>query len=621
MSGGMRGPVRRAQLIAPFGVGALTVLRDGTSVIVAGLDHWYKNADGRTDNVNPSEFEISEWRLQEALGVKALRQPPDFRRRRPYQSIPNTELTLPALRFPQYHFCPDCRVLTKIPLSASGTIECSRCKSEGKKRVLHQVPFVAMCEEGHIRDFPWREWVHETLESKCNGDLRLIGRGGTTLASQVVRCSCGKSRSLAGAIGSQLNIKGSHSKDKTSILCQGMRPWLGDIMGEGCGAALRGSLRSASNLYFAQVRSAIYLPRSVEMAPEKLIETLSQPHCRIILNFLEAPTATKVREVLPDEVIGYTDEQIEAAIRFLLSETPEQASEQGPTNEDPETRFRRAEYATLQTECDNEVLKITEANLGELDDVFRAYFEKLMLVTKLRETRALVGFTRVYPETNRSPEQLRKLLWRTPESSASWLPAYQVFGEGIFLKFREEPLREWESRGDVIDRISPLIQRHHQMLADRRARPRPLTARFVLLHTLAHLLINRLTYECGYGSSSLRERLYVSMDSTSPMAGILIYTAAGDSEGTMGGLVRMGEPRRFAPLVRNAISQAKWCSSDPVCMELGQLGGQGPGSCNLAACHNCALLPETACEEFNHFLDRALVVGTPENPRLGYLCL
>jgi hypothetical protein len=93
------------------------------------------------------------------------------------------------------------------------------------------------------------------------------------------------------------------------------------------------------------------------------------------------------------------------------------------------------------------------------------------------------------------------------------------------------------------------------------------------------------------------------------MAGILIYTASGDAEGTMGGLVRMGRPGALEQVLQRALEGAKWCSADPVCMETGALGGQGPDSCNLAACHNCALVPETACEEFNRFLDRALLVG------------
>lgn len=156
------------------------------------------------------------------------------------------------------------------------------------------------------------------------------------------------------------------------------------------------------------------------------------------------------------------------------------------------------------------------------------------------------------------------------------------------------------------------------MRRDRGLASKPVTPRFLLLHTLAHILINQLTFECGYSSASLRERLYVSEDQNHPMSGVLIYTAAGDSEGTLGGLVRMGRPGNLEPVLERTLASAEWCSSDPVCMELGEAGGQGPDSCNLAACHNCSLVPETSCESFNRFLDRWTLVGSPEDASPGF---
>jgi hypothetical protein len=200
------------------------------------------------------------------------------------------------------------------------------------------------------------------------------------------------------------------------------------------------------------------------------------------------------------------------------------------------------------------------------------------------------------------------------------LPAYVVYGEGIFIELKEERLQGWlDKHGDEVhQRIATLVKKYEKVKEERKLRERPLTPRFILLHTFAHLLMNRLTFECGYSSAALRERLYVSDNPDTPMAGILIYTAAGDSEGTMGGLVRMGKPVNFEPMVRAALEAASWCSADPVCMEVGRRGGQGPDSCNLAACHNCALVPETACEEFNRFLDRGIVVGDVDNRNLGF---
>jgi hypothetical protein len=245
-----------------------------------------------------------------------------------------------------------------------------------------------------------------------------------------------------------------------------------------------------------------------------------------------------------------------------------------------------------------------------------------MLVHKLRETRALAGFTRVVAETGDDLDRLKSLMWKnSPKYENSWLPAYLVFGEGIFIELDEERLQTWERNPRVVERIAPLAQRDQQMRATKGLPPRPIWPRYVLLHTLAHMVMNRLTFECGYSSASLRERLFASANPAGPMAGILIYTAAGDAEGTMGGLVRMGKPGYLEPVIQRALEAAGWCSADPVCMEMGSSGGQGPDSCNLAACHNCALVPETACERFNRYLDRALVVGNLSDPRTGYFML
>lgn len=229
----------------------------------------------------------------------------------------------------------------------------------------------------------------------------------------------------------------------------------------------------------------------------------------------------------------------------------------------------------------------------------------------------MAGFTRVFPGTAGRIRELKTMLARSMPAE-TWLPAYIVHGEGLYFELAHERLAAWEQQENVIARVAPLARRFGALQDQRRLDAREISPRFVLLHTLAHLLINQLTFDCGYSSASLRERLYASADPHMPMAGVLIYTANGDSEGTMGGLVRMGKPGNIEPVIHKALLGAQWCSADPVCMEVGSQSGQGPDSCNLAACHSCALVPETACEEFNRFLDRGLVVGTPDDPSLGF---
>ena len=68
--------IRRAQLVSPFGVGAMSVLVNGTSVVTAGLDHWYPEDSPDFDS---SEYTEHDWRLEARLHVSEFRLPPDFR--------------------------------------------------------------------------------------------------------------------------------------------------------------------------------------------------------------------------------------------------------------------------------------------------------------------------------------------------------------------------------------------------------------------------------------------------------------------------------------------------------------------------------------------------------------
>jgi hypothetical protein len=284
--------------------------------------------------------------------------------------------------------------------------------------------------------------------------------------------------------------------------------------------------------------------------------------------------------------------------------------------DDDDTEFRRQEYLALRQDADDgrpkRNLLVKSRPIAHYGPIVRESFARISLVHKLRETRVFCGFSRLFPEDGLTRDERRRLIAERPPI---WLPAAEVRGEGIYLELKETAVQDWLAR---VPEVMPHLQRMNSSLAKilaRRHQPsRVVSPRFVLLHTLAHSLINQLVYECGYGSASLRERIY-SDDGSRPMAGLLLYTAAGDSEGTMGGLVSMGEPGRLEGVIARAIDKARWCSADPVCIDS---PGQGPDSCNLAACHACALLPETSCEQQNRLLDRAVLIGTLETPDLGF---
>ncbi len=199
---------------------------------------------------------------------------------------------------------------------------------------------------------------------------------------------------------------------------------------------------------------------------------------------------------------------------------------------------------------------------------------------------------------------------RLARAAPRWLPCSEVRGEGIFLRLPEDRVAAWEHEYHGSDSAQALRQAHRDWRERRNLPPDDgwPGERYVLLHSLAHALIRELALECGYTASSLRERIYASAGSDDePMAGVLIYTAAADSEGTLGGLVSLGEPDELGPLLRNALERAQLCSSDPLCAEHDP---RSDGSVHAAACHACQFASETSCERGNRFLDRATLVST-----------
>jgi hypothetical protein len=246
---------------------------------------------------------------------------------------------------------------------------------------------------------------------------------------------------------------------------------------------------------------------------------------------------------------------------------------------------------------------LADGQLTPLLETLDAQVERVVVATRLREVRALQSFSRLSPDGKQLSPHLE-------HDNITWLPAIEVFGEGVFLSLDEASVSNWEINPHVAERAATLDERREHSLFG--ARLAPASPRFLLLHTLAHLLIRQLAFDCGYAASSLRERIYAkTSDEGDPQAGILLYTAAGDVEGTLGGLVRQGEPPRLARTLLRALQSAAWCSADPLCRES---SGQGFQSLNLGACHACSLVSETSCASFNLLLDRVMVVGSDELP-------
>jgi len=607
-------PIRRGQLISPFGVGAMVSFPRDEALMTAGLDAWTAQAKKQC----PVDWLIREERLEARLGVSHLRLPPDHRDSGVGVQLPNQDV--PFVRFPRWHYCHYCGGMEELSLFGNR----QRCKAlawptrncvqRARRPWVIPVRFVTACRKGHIEDFPFMAWVHRGLQGGPDCRLRLqAGRSSAGLTGIKIMCTCGQNRSLGGIF--DFNDQDGGALHRIGCDCQGFRPWLGEWENPpGCGEFLQVVQRGASNVYFPQVMSSIYLPLWAEAAAGGIVKALEDPRIWGPLSSGLVDGKVSVdRCAMVASMRNLDPKELYAAAQRKLQGIPEPSVLIAQTEE----AFRRSEYDALKAGrgAAQSDLLIETARLSGYTSPVSTSFSHLALVHKLRETRALAGFTRILPpDGNLTSPRLQKLAL---DRRIDWLPAMIVRGEGIFAEFDTGRIDAW-MRGipRIVERVGDLNSRYNQRRTDQGQPQRPLSPQFVLLHTFAHAVINQLSYDCGYGSASLRERLYCDLaDPANSMCGVLIYTASGDSEGSMGGLVRQASQGLFENIVLRAIQKAAWCSSDPICVES---LGQGAENCNLAACHSCCLLPETSCEEGNRLLDRALLVGTPREPDIGF---
>lgn len=619
-------PIRRTQLISPFGIGAMVDFPKDESLMPAGLDAW---PAAKQPCPPDSGWLVREERLEGRLGVSHFRLPPDHRDAD--NGVGWANVDVPFVRFPRWHYCHHCGGMDFLPIYSGTRQRCAgrlypqqNCakKREYRKPFLIPVRFVTVCGKGHIEDFPFMEWVHRGVPfDHVEHKLRMrAGRSSAGLSGIKIECSCGKEQSLGNVFDFDKNANcGPLSGNDVKCFCNGLRPWLGeaDSAKTHCGGNLRAVQRGAANVYFPQVVSSIYLPLWAEQTDRDVVVALEDGPTWDILSqgLLDGTHIDPMRCELVAAPLRLDPQKLLVAAQRKLAGKAASGLEASVTTD--EESFRRSEYQAL---CDGRGdertdLFVEKAELSDYDQTVAKFFSRIRLVHKLRETRALAGFTRLLPpDGSLASDRLQRL--KLDEAAIDWLPAIKVFGEGIFLEIAEDCLEKWiRERAALRPEIATLV-RHYNAARVLRGQPqRNITAKFLLLHTLAHALMNQLSFDCGYGSASLRERLYCDFTNPEkPMHGFLIYTASGDSEGSMGGLVRQGKAGRLESTLIRALQRAAWCSSDPVCIES---TGQGADNANLAACHGCSLLPETSCEEGNRLLDRALLVGTPARPEIG----
>ena len=605
-------PVRLSHLLRECSVGA----------IVRGPDSLMVVQDVRTwdrPGTDPLDREIRYVdRVRSALGIeRALCAPP-----RAVERDGTVIGWVPALRFPAWMRClnPKCGLLHHAPwrnrragddgprpaetrsASAGGAgEECSDCGSR-----LEQTPWVLVHEDGYLADVPWHLLAHGDVRNpeqrQCRPDwthpyLKLEETG----AGRIVRCTrCGSNAGLPSGARMPFPLR------------TWQQPWMREPPAQAPEApALLVEINDV-RVHSASTRTALVIPpesriRRGTVTDRLYSSTRSQRSIRSARNRLARKSA--VRQLARE--YRCTDKEIEDAIekidggyplhgrtftagdlladeyRALIEEIPDLGED-----EDFVTEHHTHGWKALGRTLDAGTARRTVNAVSHL-----------AAVNRLKEIMVLKGFQRAGSERITPPDV-------TGESP--WLPALELYGEGIFFTLDEALLQRWESGRVLQERVDAFAKRHVQRAGQGILELEvEVSPRFLLCHTLAHLMIRALDAEAGYPAASLKERIYCATGKA-PMAGILIYVAVADEEGSLGGLMELARPERFLRLLTGAFEAAAWCSLDPVCAEQ---EGHGPDLLNRAACHACALVPETSCPYGNVLLDRGFVRGAaPDLP-------
>lgn len=594
--------VRAAQAVLQYGVGAMVDFPDQT-LVTSAPEYW------------SGTNRIFDDRFAKALDVDYFALPTD----------------IAYARFPEWYFCPKCR--TFQPLSkwiaeykrkAKGKsleldenmvthMQCPQCKQD-----LVVARIVTVCEDGHLNDFPWVKWVHARSKKPICGNPSLKFKTGASgsegLEGLTIECACGAHSTLKDAFDKDIFEKMDHEEGSFGFKCEGCHPF--KHTKDACGKYPRTVQRGASSVYFPVTHSSLVIPPYADKLNTKIEQSNAYEEC---ITIIADEDTVEEKEKLIRKRLSKWAEKIALEIGALKSDvekilTAKWLDTSSEVIDVTSVKYRFEEYMALTGE-----ISTPKGSLGDfsreampIEEYGLPHIKSISLVDKVRVVNALTGFSRINPAMNK--DDVGFVSVKRPETR--WYPAYEVRGEGIFIEFNQQDIDKWvEENPEVARRASHLNDNYANSFIGQN-HPRHISPKFIMLHTISHLLITQLSFECGYSIASLSERLYCSeLSDGKEMAGILIYTASGDSEGTLGGLVRQGRQDAFPRIFKKAVNSAKTCSNDPVCI---MSHGQGRDSLNLAACHACALLPETCCEERNAFLDRGMIIGTFEDRNIGF---
>ena len=593
------GQVRPSQLLWTYGPGALIDLPN-LSVITMGLDRW------DIDRCPPVEEARLLAAVRRVLGpqVTHLRIPPFLNDEGASPFSAEGKVGVPVRPFPRWLRCVKCGLLAEYD-SGLFNIKANPYRPElthfvhtncikGANADAVPARFLLACRNGHLDDFPWHWFVHGG-QSDCRGTLRFFESGASLQTENLwVKCdACGASKQLAKAFGK--------SGQENLPACRGRHPHL-DKFDADCNEQPRAVLLGATNSWFPITLSVLAIPLEKNQLSQLILDGWD--------HFYEAESVEQIKWIV--KTLSKTN-SLPGIDKYQADEiwlAVQERKDGNATEIVSEGDIKGPEWDVLISPNPPTDWPHFLSSKVARPEAYKDVLDSVLLLERLREVNALIGYTRVEAPEESADEDERPPMADLCKGRPSWIPAGEVHGEGIFIRFNEKAISDWEKLEAVKRRDQKIEQGHRGWRNARGLDPEvgyP-GIRYTMLHSFAHLLIRELALECGYNAASIRERIYAGTGE-SPMAGILIYTAAADSDGTLGGLVDLGKPENLGRLIEQALNRSMVCSSDPLCSEHNPSEDR---SLHAASCHACTFVAETSCERGNRYLDRALLVETFE---------
>ena len=574
-------PVRLSHLLQHCSVGA--IVRDSDKLmVVPDISRW----DKRDEGYDSRQLRYVD-QVRQVLGIgEILRTPPIAK-----ELDGQWTGWIPVQRFPLWARCLRCGLLHRAPWRQQPeVIHCSTTDCHG---ALEQVPWVLIHERGYLADVPWHAIAHTDRRNPrqriCEwrddeAYLRIDAEG-----RRRVMCSrCGAANELP-----------THWRYPPTTWQQ---PWFQEPPPSPLDEPARLLEINDVLVHSTHTPAALVIPPESRIQRGSVVDQLygsTERRRAIGAAGNQLQRRTELRKAASEYRCAVAD------VEKALDEISRGYPYYGRLDE---RELARGEYDALcqpipdlRDDEDFVTTHCTEQWQQLLSSLDRSSFERrvamlvdrLVSVRKLKEIMVLKGFRRAGSDSPLTPPDII--------GNSGWLPAIELYGEGVFFTLDETWLRLWEQEPALRERAGEFARRHdHQ--PDLNGQDLEITPRFLFCHTLAHLLIRRLEAEAGYPAASLKERIYSAPD----MAGILIYVAVADEQGSLGGLMEQATPSKFLRLLVAACEAAQWCSLDPVCL---RQAGHGPHQLNQAACHACALVPETSCAYDNVLLDRMFIRG------------